>query len=457
VVPVDFGGVLVGDLLVLWDVDGTLLNAGGVGGDLYNRVFWSMFGRPCAAIPSMAGRTDRAIILDTLEMAGVPEPRRHVDPFIEGLRAHSQSVLQAIQEQGHALPGAAEAIAAIASATVAAGAIGFAVPGVALPPEAIAPREAAADIAVTVVSPPDGVAPAPRKRREVRRGLPEVASLPADSARITAASLPADSARITASALIAAASAPFGAPAPATAPVAAAASASAAAAAGAGPLAVPLGGLATAGHGLTGLGSAGPGPLHAPLTALVPPTAAPPAVRPAPMFPAPAHPAPAHPAPAHPAPAHPRAAAGFPVSSFPISGGGRGTRPSRVHQSVLTGNVRPLAEVKLDAVGLRHPLDLCIGAYGDDHEIRTELVHLARRRAAGVYGRSGRDFAGEATIVVGDTPMDIEAALAAGARAVGVATGPYSADELRAAGAHAVLDDLTSTPAVLTALLSQRS
>ncbi len=56
--------------------------------------------------------------------------------------------------------------------------------------------------------------------------------------------------------------------------------------------------------------------------------------------------------------------------------------------------------------------------------------------------------------MVGDTPLDIEAALEAGARAVGVATGGYSAKALEKAGAHAVLTDLTNTAAVLTALLS---
>jgi phosphoglycolate phosphatase len=116
--------------------------------------------------------------------------------------------------------------------------------------------------------------------------------------------------------------------------------------------------------------------------------------------------------------------------------------------------VRPVAEVKLDAVGLRYPLDLCIGAYGDDHEDRTELINLARRRASAVYGNSSSDFSGTATIVVGDTPLDIEAALAAGARAVGVATGGYSTKALQEAGAHAVLTDLTNTAAVLSALLS---
>jgi phosphoglycolate phosphatase len=56
--------------------------------------------------------------------------------------------------------------------------------------------------------------------------------------------------------------------------------------------------------------------------------------------------------------------------------------------------------------------------------------------------------------VVGDTPLDIMAALAAGARAVGVATGDYPASVLLEAGAHAVLTDLTNTATVLSALLA---
>ena len=125
----------------------------------------------------------------------------------------------------------------------------------------------------------------------------------------------------------------------------------------------------------------------------------------------------------------------------------------RVRQSVLTGNVRPLAEVKLAALGLQNGLDLCIGAYGDDHEERTELVHVARRRAAAVHGRLPGDFDGRATVVVGDTPLDVEAALDAGARAVGVATGRYAAADLVAAGADAVLPDLTDTRLVMETLL----
>ena len=61
-------------------------------------------------------------------------------------------------------------------------------------------------------------------------------------------------------------------------------------------------------------------------------------------------------------------------------------RWGRVRQSVLTGNIRPLAEVKLGALGLGDPLDLAIGAYGDMDEVRAGLVQVARQRAAAAAG-----------------------------------------------------------------------
>src|SRR5580704_16643945 len=104
------------DVLVLWDIDGTLLNADGVGRDLYDAVFLQLFGRSLSAYAPMAGRTDRAIILETLGLAGVDEPRRHVDPFIAGLGEHAPSVRSAVADRGHALPGAAAVLATLASA-----------------------------------------------------------------------------------------------------------------------------------------------------------------------------------------------------------------------------------------------------------------------------------------------------------------------------------------------------
>jgi len=74
---------------------------------------------------------------------------------------------------------------------------------------------------------------------------------------------------------------------------------------------------------------------------------------------------------------------------------------------------------------------------------------VARRAASLAYGA---DFAGLSTVLVGDTPLDVAAALATGARAVGVATGSFSAAEIAAAGAYVVLPDLTDAALVLAAV-----
>ena len=63
------------------------------------------------------------------------------------------------------------------------------------------------------------------------------------------------------------------------------------------------------------------------------------------------------------------------------------------------------------------------------------------------HGRSGTGAG------VGDTPLDIAAAEANGARSVAVATGFFSVDELTAAGAGLVFPDFSSWQAVLDALL----
>ncbi len=254
-------------LLVLWDIDFTLIGASGVGLRLYEMVFRDMFGRELPGYAPMAGRTDRAIIIDTLARAGVPDPREQADQFIARLAALAPAGRELAAGRSQALPGAAAALTALAR---------------------YAPCEAGADGAA--------------------------------------------------------------------------------------------------------------------------------------------------------------------------SGGGTADahEPARlcVVQSVLTGNVQPIAEVKLGAAGLTGHLDLSIGAYGEAHEVRAELVHLARRNAARRYGT---DFAGEQTVLVGDTALDVAAALATGARVVGVATGGTTADELAAAGADAVLPDLADTATVLAAILGNSS
>jgi phosphoglycolate phosphatase-like HAD superfamily hydrolase len=78
------------------------------------------------------------------------------------------------------------------------------------------------------------------------------------------------------------------------------------------------------------------------------------------------------------------------------------------------------------------------GAYGSDSPDRAELTKLAIEKATGLHDKLTADQ----VFVVGDTPRDIEAAQAAGAVSVGVATGHYSTDELAAAHGDHVLGSL---------------
>lgn len=118
-------------------------------------------------------------------------------------------------------------------------------------------------------------------------------------------------------------------------------------------------------------------------------------------------------------------------------------------QSLLTGNIESNARIKLAAFGLDPLLELDIGGYGSDTGTRSELVGVARRKAR---EKHGVDVPVEDTVLVGDTPFDVEAARAAGARAVAVATGPYRLDELEQARPDAALEDLRDTGALLDAL-----
>jgi phosphoglycolate phosphatase-like HAD superfamily hydrolase len=82
-----------------------------------------------------------------------------------------------------------------------------------------------------------------------------------------------------------------------------------------------------------------------------------------------------------------------------------------VIQSTLTGNVEANARVKLSAFGLDPWIDFSVGGYGVLHE-RPLLVPVARHRAAVRYGF---DPLAGATVLIGDTPADVEAGLAGGA------------------------------------------
>ncbi|MEY9931944.1 phosphoglycolate phosphatase [Catenulispora sp. GP43] len=118
-------------------------------------------------------------------------------------------------------------------------------------------------------------------------------------------------------------------------------------------------------------------------------------------------------------------------------------------QSVLTGNFRTVAEMKLRAFDLHSWIDFAIGAYGDDEVERNALIPHAWRRAEARYGRV---YDAAQTVILGDTVRDVEAALAHGAAVVAVASGTTAAADLRDAGAEVVIADLGDTAGVLTAI-----
>jgi phosphoglycolate phosphatase len=123
-------------------------------------------------------------------------------------------------------------------------------------------------------------------------------------------------------------------------------------------------------------------------------------------------------------------------------------------QSVLSGNIKADAVIKLSTFGFEGFIDFEVGGYGSDDEIRANLVSVAQKRAMVKYGAK---FDAANTILIGDTPRDVQAGRIGGAHVIGIASGSHSADALIAEGADVVLADLQNTEAVVRAIAAYRS
>ena len=102
--------------------------------------------------------------------------------------------------------------------------------------------------------------------------------------------------------------------------------------------------------------------------------------------------------------------------------------------SLVTGNLEPIARIKLRAAGIGHYFAPDQGGFGSDHEDRAMLPAIARRRACRAAGQDG-SWPRSDTVVIGDTPRDIACARADGVRVIAIATGPFELDDLCAADA----------------------
>jgi phosphoglycolate phosphatase len=113
--------------------------------------------------------------------------------------------------------------------------------------------------------------------------------------------------------------------------------------------------------------------------------------------------------------------------------------------SLVTGNLEPIARLKLTRAGIGHFFPRGQGGFGSDSEDRTDLPAIARRRA----GSADAPYSRLRTAVIGDTPLDIACARADGVRAVAVATGPFGVEDLRPA------DDVATDAADLRKVLER--
>jgi phosphoglycolate phosphatase-like HAD superfamily hydrolase len=122
-------------------------------------------------------------------------------------------------------------------------------------------------------------------------------------------------------------------------------------------------------------------------------------------------------------------------------------------QSVLSGNTRVNALTKLRAFELDGYMDFEVGGYGSDDAVRANLVRFAQERASVKYSVR---FDAANSVLIGDTPRDVQAGRDGGAHVVGVASGSDDIEVLKAAGADLVLPDLCDTQAVMNAVTSFR-
>ena len=121
----------------------------------------------------------------------------------------------------------------------------------------------------------------------------------------------------------------------------------------------------------------------------------------------------------------------------------------RYQSALVTGNIKPMAYLKMELVGLDHFFTLP-GAFGDESHNRRDLPARAAER---IRKHLQMDLAPEQFIVIGDTPNDIDCARHFGARAVAVGTGRfYSTEELLQYKPDKFLPDLSDVDLVLSTL-----
>jgi phosphoglycolate phosphatase len=102
-------------LLILWDIDHTLIETGGVGSEVYAAAFQKVTGRELKDLAAVSGRTEPVIFRDTLALHGLQDPGDLFARFAEQQARGYADRITELQQRGRALPGAAQALDALAA------------------------------------------------------------------------------------------------------------------------------------------------------------------------------------------------------------------------------------------------------------------------------------------------------------------------------------------------------
>ncbi|QXE35512.1 haloacid dehalogenase-like hydrolase [Streptomyces sp. GMY02] len=117
--------------------------------------------------------------------------------------------------------------------------------------------------------------------------------------------------------------------------------------------------------------------------------------------------------------------------------------------TIVTGNLKANARLKLDAFDLVRFVDTEIGGYASDSGHRPSLVAVAQNRAKSRYGSP---FTRANTVIIGDSLEDVRTGREGGASVIAVASGTTPVEDLGAAGADMVLDSLEDVERLMAAI-----
>jgi phosphoglycolate phosphatase-like HAD superfamily hydrolase len=99
--------------LILWDIDHTLIETRGAGAEFARAAFEEVTGIRPEQMADATGKTERVILAETLRAHGIEPTEEYQQKYAQALPAQYQQHADQLRKQGRALPGAAEAIAAL--------------------------------------------------------------------------------------------------------------------------------------------------------------------------------------------------------------------------------------------------------------------------------------------------------------------------------------------------------